>query len=274
LFPFAPKQESTCLQLNADGMMTEMQKFVKQRSSEARTLVEDYNRRVEALVEREHACGNQFPVVVWAGEIVNTAREWLDHIDNSMSHPNIMSFQTPWYTVRTYHDRVYVLGAIHPSAHLQSRGDPAISALFRKTYDSVNILRQLRRKPTPADVMNASDINNVKYFIDGLDMLGIPHTDGWLSESLRHVRYLPWSDTAFVNSLFNLKKNWAIDSYRLFVMRQSCMHQILNGYSVRVNGRNVSAQTNSPHGCATAWRPDCSKNPLTLAFWSGIIALA
>ena len=238
LFPFAPPGHATCGAMNAQGMLANMEDFISGRTTEARSVVEDYRCRLLQAVERERAAGNCFPVIVWAGQIVNHARVWLEELDDqssSSSSSSSSSFQTPWFVVRVHKDRyVSVEDAVHPSAHLQAGGEACATSLFKTTYLAANLLRGLQRQPTFEDLYNAIDVRFVDVMVAALDELGVPHTNGWLELPLRHLRHVTWNDSGVVDSIKALKAALSSQGAFLETLRKTPASCLLNAGCMRM----------------------------------------
>jgi hypothetical protein len=211
LYPVAPHVGTKCTDVDLGAMHC----HIKERLPAALELVTAWAERMEALVERERAHGNAAPVVIWAGETVNLAREWLAELGIVRRMHGEAEFATPWCRVVTTDRFVSVEDAVHPSAHLQAGGEEAARCLFQDTYACLEALRCAPHADADALLVTMGEAAGARRaaMVGALDALGIPHDGGWLDVNVRHLRLVTnWSNPELLASLKRLKESMS-DSF-------------------------------------------------------------
>ena len=210
LFPFAP--HGKCSDVDMDAL----REIVETRSSEALALVLSWHDRLNDLVCREHACDNSSPVVVWAGEIVNLAREWLYDTGRLRSTDE---YSTPWARIVSTTRFISVEDAVHPSAHLVAGGEERARALFGDTYSCAEALRRAPRGDAAdlAHAMGDAAASRRDDMIRALTTLDVPHTAGWLSPELRRLRLVAWGAPGVTDAFVRLKHALGLQRFLAFL---------------------------------------------------------
>jgi hypothetical protein len=203
LYPTAPYKNTTCDEVDLDALHKE----IVHRSPEAQKLVLEWGKRLGMLVTRERSYGNNAPAVIWCGNTVNLAHHWLVDMTSAKLAATI-AFKTPWFTVTQNQLYVSIEGAVHPSAHLQSRGEKTARKLFNITF---GCFEEIRKRPyATSNALIAASGESVEEartaMILAFNVLGIPHEEGWLDREMRHLRSVDWTDKALVETLRQFKK--------------------------------------------------------------------
>jgi hypothetical protein len=198
LYTTAPYKGTTCDQVDLEALHNE----IVNRSPEAKKLTLVWGKRMQWLVDRERSHDNNSPTVMWCGDTVNLARQWLHEMTGD-NLTTICVFKTPWFTVNKTTQYQSIENAVHPSHHLQARGEKTARQLFKITYGSMEELRQ-RPYETINELIAALDESVEEErtaMIRALDKLEIPHEEGWLTLKMRHLRSIDWSDKELVATL-------------------------------------------------------------------------
>jgi len=162
--------------------MKELIECLKARESWVWDLILDWKVRMDAWVATRTN-----PTLIFVGAIVNEAYAWL----REMFPLQATTHSFPWFHVVNSADRVELVGAVHPSAHLQSGGEAGSRALFKATFTAFGYI-STHPGATPEEVMGALDEtarNSAAHLIKACDALGILHTNGRLSENVAHMRH-------------------------------------------------------------------------------------
>ena len=82
----------------------------------------------------------------------------------------------------------------HPSAHLMTGQEANAKHRFTETYGLMDFLRT-----TPSGTLDMFELRSgvnatvwTKSLVHALDKLGVPHHEGWLDDTWRHLRSLRW----------------------------------------------------------------------------------
>ena len=214
LFPYAPALGCGAVDLG------HLDSLVSERDAQAEVCMLAWHDRMLALVERETDHGNAAAVVVWAGATVNAARERLREMGRYEAAPVM---HTPYARICKTATYVSVEGAVHPSAHLQARGEPHARALFADTYACVSELNRANHVSTDSlyEAIGADRKARRDLMVRALTLTGIPHVEGWLHQDLRHLRAVPWGVDGLIERVVYFKEECGHESFLKIIRRNS-----------------------------------------------------
>ena len=224
LVPISPFAGTTFRAQDMSGLL----RFFESRSDAAWAITENWSSRLADLMQMEHDAGDSLPTCVWAGKIVDTAREWLLEMGSFKLVATL--FKTPWAAVNVMVTRLgtrflSIEGAVHPSAFLSGHGCSWATTLFRETYTMVNVISNyvidgelILDFKGLLEKMKFDGLQETRNMIDGLNALGVPNEDGFLPKALRHLRKLCWSNALQI--LMPLKESFQRQEVFLLFLRK------------------------------------------------------
>ena len=179
IFPYAPSENKLVNQKELADIIADNKMPI---------LLENYYKRSQIFIEHEHSAGNNWPVILVAGETANMA------FSKIYTNP-ISYFVVSGLRVKQFDKFIAIEGADHPSFFLMSGGDAKLHQAFKETWLIADALRQhpYSEANTLLDVVGAEVSRRHRSMMEALQKLNIPNANGWIDEEYRHLRLVDWT---------------------------------------------------------------------------------